>query len=285
MSVIDLDHIETELGDTQHEGNIDFDANNIGHNENDRDEVIPTLVETDLADNQQERNDFDANENDRDEAIPTLVNEQQSQSIPVDIYDLRTWDNLSSNLKEELLRNCPKRDMSIKHGPYNLLHRRDSKRNFVLRWSNLTSGQSQIGLNAYGLYAYDTVWLLARALDAFFDQGGNISFSNDSRVTQLGSGKLNQSLSIFDGGNVLLSNIFRVNMTGITSPIKYTPDRDLIHPAFEILNVIGTGIRKIGYWSNYSGLSVKPPETLYTKPPNRTSSSQILADLKLERRK
>ncbi|KAK9950912.1 hypothetical protein M0R45_006378 [Rubus argutus] len=137
------------------------------------------------------------------------------------------------------------------------ISRTKSKRKFVLRWNNLTSSQSQIGLYGYGLYAYDTVWLLARALDAFFDQGGNISFSNDSRVTQLGSGKLNQSLSIFDRGNVLLSNVFRVNMTGITGPIKYNPDRDLINPAFEILNVIGTGIRKIGYWSNYFGLSVK----------------------------
>lgn len=152
------------------------------------------------------------------------------------------------------------------------------KRKFVSRWRNLTSGQNNKGLNAYGLYAYDTVWLLAHALDAFFDQGGTISFSNDSKLTQLRNGELNlNSLSVFDGGNLLLRNILQVNMTGITGSFKYTPDRDLIHPAFEILNVIGTGIRKIGYWSNYSGLSVKPPETLYTKPPNRTSSSQILS--------
>lgn len=154
----------------------------------------------------------------------------------------------------------------------------EPKRKFVSRWSNLTSGQNKIGLNAYGLYAYDTVWLLAHALNAFFDQGGTISFSNDSRLTQLGSGELNlHSLSVFDGGNLLLRNIFQVNMTGITGPFNYTPQRDLIRPAFEILNVIGNGIKKIGYWSNYSGLSAKPPETLYTKPPNRTSSDQILS--------
>ncbi|ONH98004.1 hypothetical protein PRUPE_7G223100 [Prunus persica] len=152
------------------------------------------------------------------------------------------------------------------------------KRKFVSRWSNLTTGQTskgKIGLNAYGLYAYDTVWLLAHAINAFFDQGGNISFSNDSRLTQLRRGDLNlDAMSIFNGGNLLLRNILQVNMTGISGPVKFTPDRNLIHPVFEIINVIGTGIRKIGYWSNYSGLSVVPPE--YTKPPNRSSSNQSL---------
>ncbi|KAI5320375.1 hypothetical protein L3X38_040083 [Prunus dulcis] len=152
------------------------------------------------------------------------------------------------------------------------------KRKFVSRWSNLTTGQTskgKIGLNAYGLYAYDTVWLLAHAINAFFDQGGNISFSNDSRLTQLRRGDLNlDAMSIFNGGNLLLRNILQVNMTGISGPVKFTPDRNLIHPVFEIINVIGTGIRKIGYWSNYSGLSVVPPE--YTKPPNRSSSNQNL---------
>ncbi|XP_004287716.1 PREDICTED: glutamate receptor 3.6 [Fragaria vesca subsp. vesca] len=152
----------------------------------------------------------------------------------------------------------------------------EPKRKFVSRWSNLTSG-NQMGLNAYCLYAYDTVWLLARALDAFFDQGGNISFSNDSRLTQMRKGELNlDSLSIFDGGSLLLRNIFGVDMNGTTGAVKYTPGRDLIHPAFEIINVIGTGVRRIGYWSNHSGLSAEPPETFYTSPPNRSSSNQSL---------
>ncbi|KAL0422193.1 UNVERIFIED_CONTAM: Glutamate receptor 3.2 [Sesamum latifolium] len=50
----------------------------------------------------------------------------------------------------------------------------------------------------------------------------------------------------------------------------------MIRPAYDILNVVGDGYRQIGYWSNYSGLSVVPPEVLYTKPPNRSISSQQL---------
>lgn len=154
------------------------------------------------------------------------------------------------------------------------------KRKFVSRWNNLAGGKSasgSFGLSTYGLYAYDTVWLLAHAIDAFFNQGGNISFSNDSRLSELHGGSLNlDAMSIFDGGNLLLNSILQVNMTGVTGPIKFTPDRDFIYPAFEVINVIGTGFRRIGYWSNYSGLSVLPPEMLYTKPPNRSSANQIL---------
>lgn len=162
------------------------------------------------------------------------------------------------------------------------MHTPDSelKRKFVSRWSNLTSGRTadgQLGLSSYALYAYDTVWLLARAINAFFNQGGNVSFSNDSKLKELQGGNLNlDAMRVSNGGKLLLQNILATNMTGLTGPIKFTPDKDLIHPAYEVINVIGTGTRRIGYWSNYSGLSLLPPETFYTKPPNQSSSSQQL---------
>ncbi|KAM3252105.1 glutamate receptor 3.6 isoform X1 [Capsicum annuum] len=152
------------------------------------------------------------------------------------------------------------------------------KQKFVSRWSNLTrkAGLTS-GMSTYALYAYDTVWLLARAINEFFNQGGNISFSKDPRLTELNSGSLNlDSMSIFNGGKLLLDNIFKVNMTGVTGPYSFTPEKDLLHPSFEVINVVGTGFRKVGYWSEYSGLSIVPPETLYSKPPNRSSSNQQL---------
>lgn len=154
------------------------------------------------------------------------------------------------------------------------------KRKFISRWSNLTKGKpanGPLGLNTFVLYAYDTVWLLAHAIDAFLNQGGKITFSNDSRLTGIRS-KLNlDAMSVFDEGNLLLENILKTNMTGLTGPFGFTPERNLIHPAYEILNMIG-GTRRIGYWSNYSGLSVLPPETFYNKPANRSSSNQRLYD-------
>ncbi|KAJ6773382.1 IONOTROPIC GLUTAMATE RECEPTOR [Salix purpurea] len=66
------------------------------------------------------------------------------------------------------------------------------------------------------------------------------------------------------------------DLVGLTGRIKFGLDRSLILPAYDVVNVIGTGFRRIGYWSNYSGLSIMPPETLYTKPPNRSSANQKL---------
>ncbi|KAF4380244.1 hypothetical protein CsatB_002426 [Cannabis sativa] len=164
------------------------------------------------------------------------------------------------------------------------IHTPDSKqkKNFYSRWSELTSKippENRVELNTYGLYAYDSVWLLARGLDSFFKQGGKISFSNDSRLQKLESGELNlDSMSIFDEGDKLLENILKVNMTGLTGPYAFDSKRNLINPAYDILNVVGTGTRKIGYWTNYSGLSVVSPEITYLKPPNRSIANQNLHD-------
>ncbi|MBA0631727.1 hypothetical protein Godav_000572 [Gossypium davidsonii] len=156
-------------------------------------------------------------------------------------------------------------------------HTPDSKRkrDFISRWNQLSNGS--IGLNPYGLFAYDTVWMIARAVKLLFDQGGNISFSNDERLISLTGMDLNLSaLSIFDGGKQLLKNVIETKMTGLTGPVRFNQDRFLINPSYDIINTVETGYRQVGYWSNHSGLSIVPPETLYGKKPNRSSSNQHL---------
>ncbi|KAL7612487.1 hypothetical protein Lser_V15G07083 [Lactuca serriola] len=146
-------------------------------------------------------------------------------------------------------------------------------RKFASKWQNLTT----FGLNTYCLYAYDTVWLLARALDTFFDKGGNISFSKDPKLQGLRGEILNYgSLSIFNEGNLLLHDILDVKMEGLTGHIEFTSDKNLVFPAFEVINVIGTGVRRIGYWSNSSGLSTIRPDKVNTKPSDHQSSSSEL---------
>lgn len=110
----------------------------------------------------------------------------------------------------------------------------EQKRNFVSRWKNLTGDQTEngpFGLNTYGLYAYDTVWLLAHAIDAFFSQCG-VSPFDDSRLSELNGGILHlDAMHIFDGGKLLLDNILNVNLTGLTGNIRFSADRSLFHPA------------------------------------------------------
>ncbi|KAL9231790.1 hypothetical protein vseg_006964 [Gypsophila vaccaria] len=149
------------------------------------------------------------------------------------------------------------------------------KRAFVGNWKNLS--RSSIGLNEYGLYAYDTVWLIARAMTTFLNQGNKISFSNNPILNALGGGNMNLSaLSIFNGGSRLARNILETNTTGLTGPICFTPERYLVDPSYEIINIVGSQMKLIGYWSNYSGLSVVAPEKLRIRPQNRSIASQEL---------
>nr|KYP64874.1 Glutamate receptor 3.1 [Cajanus cajan] len=78
----------------------------------------------------------------------------------------------------------------------------DRKRVFLSRWNNLTGGS--LGLHSYGLYAYDSVWLVARAIDAFFSQGGIVSCTNYTTGDKGGELNLN-AMSIFDNGTLLSS--------------------------------------------------------------------------------
>ncbi|KAL0454521.1 UNVERIFIED_CONTAM: Glutamate receptor 3.2 [Sesamum latifolium] len=127
-------------------------------------------------------------------------------------------------------------------------HTPDSKRKkaFISRWNKLSNGWHHLLLKQLKL-----------------ERCGR-------RTLNLGA------LSTFDGGSQLLRNILQTNMTGLTGRIAFDSDKSVIRPAFDILNVVGKGYKQIGYWSNYSGLSVVPPEILYTKAPNRSSSNQQL---------
>ncbi|XP_022947089.1 glutamate receptor 3.4-like isoform X4 [Cucurbita moschata] len=143
------------------------------------------------------------------------------------------------------------------------------KKNFASKW-NTTS------FNSYALYAYDSVWLAARALHTFFQEGGNVSFSNDPKLHEINGSKLQlTSLRVFNGGEQLLETIKRTKFRGVSGLVQFGDDRNLIHPAYDIMNIGGTGMRRIGYWTNYSGLSTMTPESSYSKPLNATPNGHL----------
>ncbi|XP_076928102.1 glutamate receptor 3.4-like [Bidens hawaiensis] len=131
------------------------------------------------------------------------------------------------------------------------------------------------GLNSYALYAYDSVWLLAHALDKFFKSGSRVTFSYDPNLRKTNNSELRLSaLRIFNEGNKLLETILNTTFVGLTGEVKFDQDKNMVHPAYDVINIGGTGVRTVGYWSNHSGLSVASPETLYGKGTN--SSDQRL---------
>ncbi|KAI8006481.1 Glutamate receptor 3.4 [Camellia lanceoleosa] len=73
----------------------------------------------------------------------------------------------------------------------------------------------------------------------------------------------------------LLQILLTMNFLGLSGQIQFDPE-EFNSSAFDILNIAGTGSPGIGYWSNYSGLSVVAPETLYTEAPNTSTGNQHL---------
>ncbi|KAK4255352.1 hypothetical protein QN277_008363 [Acacia crassicarpa] len=152
----------------------------------------------------------------------------------------------------------------------------DLKKRFLSRMKN-SKNKETIGLNSFALYAYDSIWLAARALDAFLNEGGNISFGSDPKLHDTNRSALQfTSFRSFESGPQFLKKVLATNFTGLSGQIQFDGDKNLIHPAYDIVNIDGTS-RRIGYWTNYSGLSVVAPEISYTKPPNISSSNQHLS--------
>ncbi|KAI9094157.1 hypothetical protein K1719_026739 [Acacia pycnantha] len=154
----------------------------------------------------------------------------------------------------------------------------DLKKKFISRLKN-SKNKETTGLNSFALYAYDSIWLAARALDAFLNEGGNISFGSDPKLNDTNGSALHfTSLRSFESGPQFLKKVLATNFTGLSGQIQFDGDKNLIHPAYDVLNIEGTS-RRIGYWTNYSGLSAVAPEILYTKPPNISSSNQHLSGI------
>ncbi|KAH9328301.1 hypothetical protein KI387_000409 [Taxus chinensis] len=133
---------------------------------------------------------------------------------------------------------------------------------FSVRWKNLQkAGTVDAGLNVFGLYAYDTVWAAAYAIDIFLKGGGNLSFTKYPHLSSAsGSESELAELEVFRGGPQLHAILLQTNITGLTGPVQLDKRGELLGSAFEIINIVGTGFRKVSYWSNISGLSVIPPE-------------------------
>ncbi|XP_062188133.1 glutamate receptor 3.4-like [Phragmites australis] len=147
------------------------------------------------------------------------------------------------------------------------------------KWNNMTRNGSS-SLSSYTMRAYDSVWLVAHAVEQFLCEGNAVSFSADPNLLATkGSSLQLDSLRIFSNGDKLLEKVWRAKFTGVSGPVQFTLDRNLIHPAYDILNICGTGFRTIGYWSNFSGLTAVAPEKLHSSAVNSSTNNIELHDV------
>jgi len=127
---------------------------------------------------------------------------------------------------------------------------------FQGRWrKNFTSGKPDHiykipGPSLFGLWAYDTVWALAMAVE-------KASLENSSYLKQNAT-KSNVDLAALGisemGPKLLRTNLSSTRFQGLSGDFHLVKGQ-LEASAFEIFNVIGNSERIIGYWTPQNGLS------------------------------
>lgn len=140
------------------------------------------------------------------------------------------------------------------------------KSRFMSKWKNNSTSSP----NSYAFNAYDSVWIIAHAIDKLLnDDGVNISFSSDPNLRNSENGSLLDfsALYKFDGGDQLLRRILGSNFVGLTGSIQFDSNRNLVNPSYRILNVVKNRMKSIGFWTDRSGLSVIPLHTSSAGPP------------------
>lgn len=149
----------------------------------------------------------------------------------------------------------------------------NKKKDFVSQWRKMKQkGLASSELNTYGLFAYDTVWTVTRAIDKFISNGNNFTFSfNDKLVDKKPARMQLNTLKVFDGGQVLLSELLQTNFSGLTGQVLFSSDQSIVGAGYEVINIDQMAVHTVGYWSNQTGFSVVPAEALKIR---QNSSSQ-----------
>ncbi|KAK1276938.1 Glutamate receptor 2.8 [Acorus gramineus] len=102
-------------------------------------------------------------------------------------------------------------------------------------------------LSIVGLRAYDTVWALATAAEKIGGLGSVFKPSSSNDSTDL------SSLPVSSNGPNLLNELLKTEFNGLGGKFRLV-DRQLALSAFQIVNVIGDGERRIGFWTRAKGL-------------------------------
>lgn len=134
---------------------------------------------------------------------------------------------------------------------------RNSGDHFAKRWeekfkTEYTHEDKPAKINIYTYYAYDSVSIIARALQQLNVTSFEFSPVRPSPRTELTGDK------IFRQGERLMQLLLHMDYMGLSGQLRATAtEGELADSSYEILNVVGgseaSGYRKVGLWSNGSG--------------------------------
>ncbi|TXG67882.1 hypothetical protein EZV62_009157 [Acer yangbiense] len=105
--------------------------------------------------------------------------------------------------------------------------------NFTLRWRRkmyIDHPKAEVlELDPYGILAYDAIWALAEAAQKL------------------------KSTEISQGGLILYEEIMKSRFKGLSGYFQLSNGNKLPSRRFEIVNVIGKGLRRVGFWTSETG--------------------------------
>ena len=133
-------------------------------------------------------------------------------------------------------------------------------KDFERKWKrNLTSiktrSKTTTSLNLFGLWAYDTVWALAMAVEK-----AGIVHSSFLKQNASNSNVDLAALGILEIGTKLHNTILTTKFQGLSGNFHLVKGQ-LEPSAFELFNVIGRTERIIGYWTGNRGFSLDLNDT------------------------
>ncbi|KAA8550525.1 hypothetical protein F0562_002209 [Nyssa sinensis] len=123
--------------------------------------------------------------------------------------------------------------------------------NFTLRWRRKFH-MEVMELNVLGLWAYDAIWALAMAVEKVKMP----QIREDSTTLRLNLMDL-ANIRASKSGSILLSEILQTRFKGLSGEFQLMNGKKLISKAFEIVNVIGKGDRRVGFWTLMDGITKK----------------------------
>ncbi|KAL7172902.1 hypothetical protein ACSBR2_032383 [Camellia fascicularis] len=127
--------------------------------------------------------------------------------------------------------------------------------NFTVRWRrefHIQNSSFEVAeLNAFGIWAYDATWALARAVEKVKKSSPS---TRDSHQRGMGPNLMDlPNIGASQSGSMLLKEILQGRFAGLSGEFQLLNGR-LISKAFEVVNVIDRDERRVGFWTPTDGI-------------------------------
>nr|GMD14221.1 glutamate receptor 1.2-like [Ipomoea batatas] len=124
-------------------------------------------------------------------------------------------------------------------------------KSFTLKWLRQSSTGASVELNVFGIWAYDAVWALAMAIEKV---GKRIPQTKEECKDILNFTSIGVS---DDGGLLLLKEVISSRFIGLAGEFQLL-NGELGSKAYEVVNVMDQGERRVGFWTLNSGFTIHP---------------------------